>query len=75
MCVVFVVVAAVAALVQHLRRRNARARSAVSPEGYRRPADWKPVLYPKDLHQIARDHSAEVVARARGTLSDASDVL
>lgn len=31
-CVVFVAVAAVAALVQHLRRRNARARSAVSPE-------------------------------------------
>lgn len=46
-----------------------------APEGYRRPADWKPVLYPKDLHQIARDHSAEVMARARGTLSDASDVL
>ena len=36
-----------------------------APEGYRRPKDWKPVLYPKGLQQIAKDHSAETMARAK----------
>ena len=36
-----------------------------APEGYRRPKDWKPVLYPKSLREIARDHSAEMMARAK----------
>ena len=36
-----------------------------APEGYRRPKDWKPVLYPKSLREIARDHSAETMARAK----------
>ena len=46
----------------------------VAPEGYRRPKDWKPVLYPKNLHQIAKDHSAEVMARAQKQMDKVNDV-
>lgn len=36
-----------------------------APDGYRRPKDWKPELYCKRLREIAADHSAETMARAR----------
>ena len=44
-----------------LARGRADKNAAVpeAPEGYRRPKDWKPVLYPKDLRRIAKEHSAE----------------
>ncbi len=45
-------------------RQEALAEVPMAPEGYRRPKDWKPVLYPKTLRQIAEDHSAETMARA-----------
>ena len=46
-------------------RRNETVNVPEAPEGYRRPKDWKPVLYPKSLREIARDHSAETMARAK----------
>ena len=46
-------------------RQEALAAAPTAPEGYRRPKDWKPVLYPKTLRQIAADHSAETMARAK----------
>ena len=46
----------------------------VAPEGYRRPKDWKPVLYPKGLKQLAKDHSAEVMARAHEQMGKVKDV-
>ena len=45
-------------------KQKAIAEVPVAPPAYRRPADWKPVLYPKGLREIARDHSKEVMARA-----------
>ena len=45
--------------------RTADETMPVAPEGYRRPKDWKPVLYPKNLRQIAKDHSEETMARAK----------
>ena len=37
-----------------------------APEKYRRPKDWKPSApYRKTLHEIARDHSVETMARAK----------
>ena len=45
-------------------KQKAIAEAPVAPPAYRRPADWKPVLYPKGLREIARDHSKEVMARA-----------
>ena len=49
-------------------RKRAETEIPVAPEGYRRPKDWKPVLYPKTLREIARDHSGETIARARKKL-------
>jgi len=56
-----------AAPADELARRKTKEAVAVSeaPEGYRRPKDWKPVLYPKNLRQIAKDHSEETMARAK----------
>ena len=45
-------------------RQKAVAEAPVAPPEYRRPADWKPVLYRKGLREIAHDHSKEVMARA-----------
>ena len=55
-----------AAPADELARRAAQTVAAApeAPEGYRRPKDWKPVLYPKTLPEISRDHSAEMQARA-----------
>ena len=37
----------------------------IAPDGYRRPAGWQPKApWSKSLVEIARDHSAEVMARA-----------
>jgi alpha-L-fucosidase len=56
-----------AAPADELARARQKKIAAVpeAPEGYRRPKDWKPVLYPKSLREIARDHSAETMARAK----------
>ena len=35
-----------------------------APAAFRRPEGWKPVLWPKDLLTIAREHSAETMAKA-----------
>ena len=69
-CVAGVAVVALgdaAAPADELARARQAAIDAVptAPEGYRRPKDWKPVLYPKSLSQIAKDHSAETMARAK----------
>ena len=40
-----------------------------APEGYRRPKDWKPVLYPKGLHQLAKECSADHRARAAAQMA------
>ena len=45
-------------------KQKAVAEAPLAPPGYRRPADWKPVLYRKGLREIANDHSKEVMARA-----------
>ena len=39
-------------------------RVPLAPPEYRRPAGWKPVLWPKSLHELARDHADEMAARA-----------
>ena len=36
----------------------------LAPEAYRRPKDWKPVLYPRDLKTLAKEESAKHIARA-----------
>lgn len=36
-----------------------------APAEYRRPGDWKPVLYPRDLKTLARECSADQIARAK----------
>ena len=41
-------------------KQKAVAEAPLAPPEYRRPADWKPVLYRKGLREIARDHSKEV---------------
>ena len=46
------------------RQKQVEAEIPTAPEGYRRPKDWKPVLFPKGLRQIAKDHSAETMDRA-----------
>ncbi len=46
------------------RQKDFAAEIPTAPEGYRRPKDWKPELYKKGLFEIARDHSAETMARA-----------
>ena len=60
-----------AAPADELARNRQGALAAVpeAPEGYRRPKDWKPVLYPKTLRQIADDHSAETMACAKRQLA------
>lgn len=40
-----------------------------APEGYRRPKDWKPVLYPRDLHTLAREESSNHLARAKALMA------
>ena len=37
----------------------------LAPEGYRRPKDWRPALYPRDLKTLAKEDSAEMMARAK----------
>lgn len=47
-------------------RDGKAADQPTAPEKYRRPKDWKPSApYPKTLKEIARDHSAETMARAK----------
>ena len=47
----------------------------VAPVKYRRPKDWMPSApFPKNLHQIARDHSAETMARAKAQLDKVNAV-
>ena len=55
-----------AAPADELAREKAKDAVEVplAPPEYRRPADWKPVLWPKSLCEIARDHSTETMARA-----------
>ena len=60
-----------AAPADELARRKQKEQAQVpeAPEGYRRPKGWKPVLYPKNLRQIAKEHSAETMARARDQMA------
>ena len=37
----------------------------IAPAGYRRPKDWRPVLYPRDLATLAKEESAGQMARAK----------
>lgn len=46
-------------------KKAAVVRVPLAPPEYRRPKDWKPVLFHRNLHQLAREHSAEMTARAR----------
>ncbi|MGN0846502.1 MAG: alpha-L-fucosidase [Kiritimatiellia bacterium] len=58
------------------RQKAARAAEVpTAPEGYRRPKDWKPVLYGKTLPEIARDHSAETMARAAARMKRVNAVI
>ena len=46
-----------------------------APEKYRRPRDWKPSApYSKTLKEIARDHSAETMARAKAQMEKVNAV-
>ena len=56
-----------AAPADDLSRRTAAGPAEVplAPEGYRRPKDWKPVLYPRDLKTLAREESSNHIARAQ----------
>ena len=45
-----------------------------APDGYRRPADWKPNRYPKTLQQIAAESSVEHAARAKKVMAQVDDV-
>lgn len=54
-----------AAPADELAARRLEAAIPLAPEGYRRPKDWKPALYPKGLHQLAKEHSADLMARAK----------
>jgi len=47
----------------------------VAPEGYRRPKNWQPKLYPKTLQQIARDHSEETMSKAKVQMAKVKDVI
>ena len=58
-----------AAPADELARQKVSVDIPVAPEGYRRPRDWKPVLFAKPLRQIAKDHSQETMARARKQMS------
>ncbi|MBP5210889.1 MAG: alpha-L-fucosidase [Bacteroidales bacterium] len=40
------------------------AEIPLAPEKYRRPENYTPVLYPRDLHQIAKEESAKMMRRA-----------
>lgn len=41
----------------------------VAPPEYRRPKDWKPYLYPRDLKTLAREESESHIDRARKLMS------
>lgn len=60
-----------AAPADELARQKPRqdAEVPLAPEGYRRPEGWKPNRWPKSLHEIARDHSAETIARAKAQMA------
>ena len=55
-----------AAPADELARAKEKASADVpaAPPAYRRPAGWKPTLYPKGLHELAHDHAAETASRA-----------
>ena len=54
---------------------KALADQPTAPEKYRRPKDWKPSApYPKTLKEIARDHSAETMARAKAQMEKVNAV-
>ena len=54
---------------------TALADQPTAPEKYRRPKDWKPSApYPKTLKEIARDHSAETMERAKAQMEKVNAV-
>lgn len=57
------------------RRQLADVEIPEAPDGYRRPKDWKPVLHPKGLLEIARDHSDETRARAAKQMAKVREVI
>ena len=54
-----------AAPADELARLNVKVEIPTAPDGYRRPKDWKPVLYPRDLKTLAKEESAKQMSRAR----------
>ena len=65
-----------AAFTDEFKGRSAVAGSVpTAPAKYRRPADWKPTPpCPKTLPEIARDHSAATLARARAQMEKVNAV-
>ena len=54
---------------------KALADQPTAPERYRRPKGWKPSApYPKTLKEIARDHSAETMKRAKAQMEKVNAV-
>jgi len=58
-----------AAPADTLAREKVTVDIPTAPEGYRRPKDWKPTAYPKDLATLSREHSAAVMARAKAQMA------
>ena len=60
-----------AAFTDEFKGRSAVAADVpTAPEKYRRPKNWSPAPpFPKTLPEIARDHSAETIARARAQMA------
>ena len=56
-----------AAPADELARIKAKDEVSIpeAPEGYRRPKDWKSVLYKESILEIAKNHSIEMAARAK----------
>ena len=46
-----------AAPADELSRQNVKVEIPAAPEGYRRPKNWKPVLYPRGLGTLAKEES------------------
>ena len=58
-----------AAPADELARQKFAVDIPEAPEGYRRPKDWRPVLYPRDLKTLAREESADHIARAKALMA------
>ena len=55
-------------------KADVSAKVPLAPPEYRRPAGYEPKLYAKDLHTISKDHSAEVMEKARKLMAKVDEV-